>query len=140
MSERPTSYPPAVNRGDKGQPRETYRRGSRGPWLVYANSGTRPHYLATGASTGPSSGCTGESVAILHGRTWTDTRPWPGDWARVPEVGVDAFKNGSGAPASMRLHFAPARPERTTSSAYPKWAAVPRKSAAPLPHHDTFCP
>ncbi|MEV8512543.1 cupin domain-containing protein [Dactylosporangium sp. NPDC051484] len=48
------------------------------------------------------------SVRIYDGRRWIDTEP--GDFVYVPEGGVHAFRNESGAPAEILLHFAPGAP------------------------------
>nr|WP_239542869.1 cupin domain-containing protein [Micromonospora terminaliae] len=48
------------------------------------------------------------SVRVYDGRRWIDTAP--GDFVHVPEGGVHAFRNESGEPASMLLHFAPGAP------------------------------
>jgi quercetin dioxygenase-like cupin family protein len=48
------------------------------------------------------------SVAIFNGERWIDTEP--GDWVHVPEGGIHGFKNRSGSPAAMLLHFAPGAP------------------------------
>jgi quercetin dioxygenase-like cupin family protein len=48
------------------------------------------------------------SVRIYDGRRWLDTSP--GDFVHVPEGGIHAFRNESGASASMLIHFSPAGP------------------------------
>jgi uncharacterized RmlC-like cupin family protein len=47
-------------------------------------------------------------VRIYDGACWIDTGP--GDFVHVPEGGIHAFRNESGAPASMLIHFAPGAP------------------------------
>jgi mannose-6-phosphate isomerase-like protein (cupin superfamily) len=47
-------------------------------------------------------------VGIYNGRKWIDTEP--GDWVHVPAGGIHGFKNESGEPASMLLHFSPGAP------------------------------
>jgi len=47
-------------------------------------------------------------VRIFDGSGWIDATP--GDFVHVPEGGVHAFRNESGEPASMLLHFAPGAP------------------------------
>ncbi|WP_431937133.1 cupin domain-containing protein [Micromonospora sp. RP3T] len=47
-------------------------------------------------------------IRIYDGRRWIDTGPE--DFVHVPEGGVHAFRNESGRPASMLLHFAPGAP------------------------------
>ena len=45
------------------------------------------------------------TIRLFNGERWTDGTP--GDFLYVPEGGVHAFRNESGQPASMLLHFAP---------------------------------
>jgi mannose-6-phosphate isomerase-like protein (cupin superfamily) len=127
------SYPQPRYLGDDGEPTATYRPAGHDPELVYA-AGTRVHYLATGASTNGQFGLyrwdmTGRpsgppphfhrsisesffilsgTVRIFDGTRWIDATP--GDFVHVPEGGVHAFRNESGEPASMLLHFAPGAP------------------------------
>jgi mannose-6-phosphate isomerase-like protein (cupin superfamily) len=127
------SYPTARYLGTDGEVSATYRPVGTAPDLVFPN-GTRVHYLATGASNrglfglyrwemGPEPGGAGPhvhrtisesffvlfgSVRIYDGRRWIDTQP--GDFVHVPEGGIHGFRNESGAPASMLLHFAPGAP------------------------------
>jgi mannose-6-phosphate isomerase-like protein (cupin superfamily) len=127
------SYPQPRYMGDGGELIATYRPAGHEPELVYA-AGTRVHYLATGASTngqfglyrwdmaGPRSGpdphfhrsisesffILSGTVRIFDGTRWIDASP--GDFVHVPEGGVHAFRNESGEPASMLLHFAPGAP------------------------------
>jgi mannose-6-phosphate isomerase-like protein (cupin superfamily) len=127
------SYPAPRYVGDGGDVNAAYRPDGSKPELTYA-SGNTVHYLATGATTngqfglyrwemGPNPGgpdphfhrsisesfyILSGAVAIYDGRQWIDTEP--GDWVHVPEGGVHGFKNNSGAPASMLLHFAPGAP------------------------------
>jgi mannose-6-phosphate isomerase-like protein (cupin superfamily) len=101
--------------------------------LVYPN-GNAVHYLATGTTThglfglyrwemGPEASGPGPhfhrtisesffilsgSVRIYDGTRWIDTRP--GDFIHVPEGGIHGFRNESGEPATMLLHFAPGAP------------------------------
>ena len=127
------TYPPPLYHEESGAISATYRPAATEPELVY-RSGTKVHYLSTGASTGGlfgmyrwecGPGVTGpdphfhrslaESFYILSGtmriydgKQWLDTEP--GDWVHVPAGGVHGFKNESGEPASMLLHFAPGAP------------------------------
>ena len=127
------SYPPPRYQGDTGELSATYRPLDTEPELTYA-SGNTAHYLATGASTNGQFGLyrwnmgpkpsgpdphfhrsVSESfyilsgtVRIFDGARWIDTEP--GDFVHVPEGGIHAFRNESGAPASMLLHFAPGAP------------------------------
>jgi mannose-6-phosphate isomerase-like protein (cupin superfamily) len=127
------SYPPPRYLGEAGELTATHRPADAEPELVYA-AGTRVHYLATGASTngqfglyrwdmaGPPSGpdphfhrsisesfyILSGTVRIFDGTRWIDATP--GVFVHVPEGGVHAFRNESGEPASMLLHFAPGAP------------------------------
>jgi mannose-6-phosphate isomerase-like protein (cupin superfamily) len=127
------TYPEPRYLGAKGEISATYRPAGQQPELTYA-SGTTVHYLATGASTdgkfglyrwemGPQPGgpdphfhrtiaesfyILSGSVRIYDGTRWIDTAP--GDFVHVPEGGIHAFRNESGAPASMLIHFAPGAP------------------------------
>jgi mannose-6-phosphate isomerase-like protein (cupin superfamily) len=127
------SYPEPRYHGEAGEPSATLRRADHEPEVRYPNGGAA-HYLATGASTdglfglyrwemGPEpSGpaphfhrtitesfyvLTG-TVKIFDGRDWLDCGP--GDFVHVPIGGIHGFRNESGAPASMLLHFAPGAP------------------------------
>jgi mannose-6-phosphate isomerase-like protein (cupin superfamily) len=127
------SYPQPRYFGDQGEVSVSYRPADQGPELVFANGGSA-HYLATGASTNGQFGLyrwlmgpqpsgpdphfhksisesfyilTG-TVRIYDGKRWIDT--YPGDFVHVPEGGIHAFRNESGEPASMLLHFAPGAP------------------------------
>jgi mannose-6-phosphate isomerase-like protein (cupin superfamily) len=127
------TYPPPQYHGEKGEISARYRPDGTPPELVYDN-GTVVHYLATGESTGGlfglyrwecGPGVTGPdphfhrsisesfyilsgSMRIYDGTRWIETTP--GDWVHVPIGGVHGFKNESGAPASMLLHFSPGAP------------------------------
>lgn len=156
------SYPEARYRGEGGEISATYRPDGSKPELTYA-SGTTCHYLATGATTngqfglyrwemGPDPGgpdphfhrsvsesfyiLTG-SVAIYDGTRWVETEP--GDWVHVPEGGVHGFKNNSGAPASMLLHFAPGAPREGYFEGLPNLRDLSDdERAAFFLEHDTF--
>lgn len=127
------SYPEPRYLGTTGELTATYRPAGHEPDLSYTG-GTTVHYLATGASTdgrfglyrwdmGPApSGPAAHfhrsisesfyvlsgTIRIFDGVRWIDARP--GEFVHVPEGGVHAFRNESGAPASMLLHFAPGAP------------------------------
>jgi mannose-6-phosphate isomerase-like protein (cupin superfamily) len=127
------SYPEPRYLGKGGEVSATYRSVDRAPELTSA-SGNTTHYLATGKSThglfglyrlnmSPEPGGPGphfhrtitESFFILSGTVkiydgghWIDARP--GDFAHVPEGGIHGFRNESGQPASMLIHFAPGAP------------------------------
>lgn len=127
------SYPPPLYDGESGEVSATVRPATAEPDLVYPN-GNRVTYLATGEGAGGLFGLyrwefseavsgpgahfhrtvsesfyilTGE-VKIYDGRGWVTARP--GDFLHVPPGGLHGFRNESGAPASMLLHFAPGAP------------------------------
>jgi len=128
------SYPPALYQGTTGIVAASYRPAGRPPDIANTRTGTRVHYLATGQATGGKFGLyrwemgpaeSGPdphfhrtltesfyvlegSVAIFDGEHWIDTEP--GDWIHVPEGGVHGFKNRSGSPAAMLIHFSPGAP------------------------------
>jgi len=127
------SYPEPVYLGQGGEASATLRPADSDPELVYPN-GTRCHYLMTGQRshglfglyrwemdgrpTGPgphfhrtiseSFYILSGSVRIYDGRRWIDTSA--GDFIHVPEGGLHGFRNESGAPAAMLIHFAPGAP------------------------------
>jgi mannose-6-phosphate isomerase-like protein (cupin superfamily) len=127
------SYPDPVYLGSSGVVSATYRSGDQAADLTYPNGNT-VHYLGTAASTngqfglyrwemGPLPSGPGAhfhrsisesfyvlsgSIRIFDGRRWIDTRP--GDFVHVPEGGIHGFRNESGEPASMLIHFAPGAP------------------------------
>lgn len=127
------SYPQARYPGESGEASATYRPVDHEPEVVFAN-GMRFHYLATGGLTrglfglyrcemgsepsgpGPHFHRTitesfyvlAGHVRIYDGREWIDAQP--GDFVHVPEGGLHGFRNESGAPASMLIHFAPGAP------------------------------
>jgi mannose-6-phosphate isomerase-like protein (cupin superfamily) len=126
------SYPEPRYHG-AGEASATYRPADHAPELTYPNGNTA-HYLATGASTdglfglyrwemGPAPSGPGPhfhrsiaesfyvltgTVRIYDGARWIDTVP--GDFIHVPAGGIHGFRNESGEPASMLLHFAPGAP------------------------------
>lgn len=127
------SYPEPRYPGSTGEVSASIRAGDATPDLSYP-SGTRVHYLASGASTDGKFGLyrwdmgttpggadphfhrtISESFFVLSGAvqlydgdTWRDGRP--GDFLFVPEGGIHAFRNESGVPASMLILFAPGAP------------------------------
>jgi mannose-6-phosphate isomerase-like protein (cupin superfamily) len=127
------TYPEPRYLGEAGEVSAGYRPADHAPDLTYRN-GTTVHYLATGAATdglfglyrwemGPEpSGLDPHfhrsifesfyilagTVRIFDGTRWIDTRP--GDFVHVPPGGMHGFRNESGEPASMLLHFAPGAP------------------------------
>jgi mannose-6-phosphate isomerase-like protein (cupin superfamily) len=127
------TYPNPRYLGDDGEVTATFRPCGHEPDVTYPGGNT-VHYLATGVSThgqfglyrwqmGPEPSGPGPhfhrsisesffivsgSVRIFDGNRWIDTVP--GDFVHVPEGGIHAFRNESGEPASMLLHFAPGAP------------------------------
>ncbi|MCO5996001.1 cupin domain-containing protein [Actinoallomurus rhizosphaericola] len=127
------SYPPARYEGENGEISATYRPTGHEPELTYS-SGNTVHYLATGEATGGLFGLyrwvmgpkpsgpdphfhrsiaesfyiLSGTVRIYNGERWIDTVP--GDFVHVPAGGIHAFRNESGEPASMLLHFSPGAP------------------------------
>ncbi len=156
------SYPLPHYLSENGELTATYRPAGHDPEWSYSN-GTRVHHLATGATTngqfglyrwemGPGPGgpdphfhrSFSESfyvlsgiVTIYDGSRWFDTEP--GDWVHVPEGGIHGFRNDSGEPASMLLHFAPGAPREAYFEHLPELAT---KSAEEREEfflrHDTF--
>lgn len=138
------SYPEARYFGDAGEASATLRRTSVPADVTYAN-GTTADYLATGASTGglfglyrwnmgPEASGPGphfhrtlaESFYVLLGRVRIfDGTEWieaePGDFVHVPIGGIHGFRNESGAPASMLIHFAPGAPREGYFEGLAKW-------------------
>ena len=126
------SYPEPRYLGDGGETSATARAAGAPRDLVLAT--TNVHYLATGAGTGgdfglyrwemtgPPSGpaphfhrsitesfyVLSGTVRLYDGADWTDAGP--GDFHFVPPGGIHAFRNESGAPASMLLLFTPGAP------------------------------
>jgi mannose-6-phosphate isomerase-like protein (cupin superfamily) len=155
------SYPDPVYAGD-GERSATFRPAGTPRELDYGNrSGAR--YLATGASTsgqfglyrwemGPGSQgpaphfhrAISESfyvldggVQIYDGERWLDARP--GDFAHVPPGGVHAFRNDSGAPAAMLLHFAPGAPREDYFETLPRLGEMSdEEREAFFVRHDTY--
>jgi mannose-6-phosphate isomerase-like protein (cupin superfamily) len=127
------SYPEPRYTSEEGEASAWYRPAAEPPEIVYPNGNTL-RYLATGTSTeglfglyqwdmGPESSGPGPhfhrtisesfyvlagTVRIYDGNRWIDTEP--GDFVHVPPGGVHGFRNESGEPASMLLHFAPGAP------------------------------
>jgi mannose-6-phosphate isomerase-like protein (cupin superfamily) len=126
------SYPEPLYLGEGGEVSAYYRPTDHAPELVYP-SGTRIHYLATGETTAGGYGLyryemsgpggpgphfhrtisesfyilTG-TMEIFNGDKWINASV--GDFVHVPAGGIHGFRNTSGEPASMLLHFAPGAP------------------------------
>jgi mannose-6-phosphate isomerase-like protein (cupin superfamily) len=147
------SYPPSRYNGDAGEVSATVRRASSDPDLEYAN-GTSARFLATGASTdglfglfrfdmSESKGGPGPhfhrtmaesffvldgSIQFYDGTGWVDAAP--GDFVHVPPGGIHGFRNESGAPASMLIHFAPGGPREAYFAGTARWSKGGRPSEA----------
>ncbi|GGQ11903.1 cupin domain-containing protein [Streptosporangium pseudovulgare] len=159
------TYPEPRYLGADGEISATYRPAGHEPELTY-HSGNTVHYLATGATTdgrfglyrwemgpqpsGPSAHfhrsisesffILAGSVRIYDGTRWIDTAP--GDFVHVPEGGIHAFRNESGEPASMLLHFAPGAPREGYFEGLAEFAVSGRPTDEELTEfyfrHDTF--
>ena len=127
------SYPEPRYLGKNGEVSSTFRAANQPPDVAIGQD-TCIQYLATGASTheqfglyrwdmGPEPAGAGAhyhrtfsesffvvsgSVQLFDGNSWLDGQP--GDFVYVPEGGLHAFRNDSGAPASMLILFAPGAP------------------------------
>lgn len=146
------SYPPTRVPGDTGQVSATARPADAAPELVLPT--TNVHYLATGTTTGgdfglyrwemtgPPSGPAPHfhrtitesfyvlegTVRLYDGAAWTEARP--GDFHFVPPGGIHAFRNESGAPASMLLLFTPGAPREAYFEGLAEIAASGRELSA----------
>ncbi|MCP2339913.1 cupin domain-containing protein [Actinomadura rupiterrae] len=156
------TYPEPKYLGEGGEASATYRPSTTDPDYVY-DSGTRVHYLATGASTGGKFGLyrwemsgtpSGPSphfhrsisesfytlagtIKIFDGAKWIDTTA--GDWVHVPEGGVHGFRNESGEPASMLIHFSPGAPREAYFEGTPHLGEMTdEERVAFFLEHDTF--
>ena len=159
------SYPPPLYDGENGEVSAWISPADREPDLVYPN-GNRVTYLATGATTGGLFGLyrwefseavsgpgphfhrtmaesfyvlSGE-VRVYDGNGWVSARP--GDFLHVPPGGLHGFRNESGAPASMLLHFAPGGPREAYFEGLVRLASGEKWSedeyAAFMSEHDNF--
>ena len=159
------SYPEPRYRGDTGLTNATMRPSAHEPELTYPSGGT-VHYLATGESTGGQFGLyrwemaavqggpephfhrtisesffvLSGSIRLFDGKDWRDGTP--GDFLFVPEGGIHAFKNESGAPASMLILFAPGAPREdyfeTTARLAGGLKLTDEEKAAFYRRHDTY--
>jgi mannose-6-phosphate isomerase-like protein (cupin superfamily) len=160
------SYPQDLYLGESGEVSATYRPAGQPPDLTIGPI-TATSYLATGASThgqfglyrwdmgpqpaGPAAHfhrTISESffilaglVRIFDGAKWIDAAA--GDFVYVPEGGIHAFRNESGAPASMLLLFAPGAPREPYFETLAEAAATGRalsgeELARLYRDHDTY--
>ncbi|HEY6744687.1 MAG TPA: cupin domain-containing protein [Mycobacteriales bacterium] len=159
------SYPEPRYHGDGGEISATVRPGDAAPDLILP--ATDVHYLATGTSTGGDFGLyrwemtgapTGPAphfhrsitesfyvldgtVRLYDGNAWTDATA--GDFHFVPPGGTHAFRNESGAPASMLLLFTPGAPREAYFEGLAELAASGRQPSPEemtefLRRHDQF--
>jgi mannose-6-phosphate isomerase-like protein (cupin superfamily) len=161
----PIAYPSDRYHGESGEVSATYRPADHPPELVNPGGGGA-HYLATGASTGGAFGLyrwemgpglggpdphfhrsisesfyvLSGTIRVYDGSRWIDTAP--GDFVHVPEGGIHGFRNESGEPASLLLHFAPGAPREdyfeTLADAARREAMDEEARAAFMFRHDTF--
>jgi mannose-6-phosphate isomerase-like protein (cupin superfamily) len=154
------TYPEPRYLGEGGEISATYRPSGQEPDLAYGPV-ANVHYLATGKTTGGDFGLyrwnmgpnpagpdphfhrsISESFYILEGTVrifdgskWIDCGP--GDFVHVPPGGIHAFKNESGAPASMLLHFSPGAPREAYFEGLPSmFAATDEEKAEFYTRHD----
>jgi mannose-6-phosphate isomerase-like protein (cupin superfamily) len=143
------TYPAPRYHGSRGEQSATYRPADHEPELTYPNGNT-VHYLATGASTdglfglyrwemGPKRSGPGPhfhrtiaesfytlsgTIQIYDGRRWVDTKS--GDFVHAPIGAIHGFRNESGEPASMLIHFAPGAPREEYFEGLARFAASGR--------------
>jgi mannose-6-phosphate isomerase-like protein (cupin superfamily) len=155
-------YPENRYRGDTGEASARHRSADAAPDVSHP-SGTKVHYLATGASTdgqlglyrwemGPGRGgpdphfhrSITESFYVLSGTRrlhagtdWLDSRP--GDFLYVPQGGVHGFRNESGEPASMLILFTPGAPREDYFERVATTSSMTEQERAEFfLRHDTF--
>ncbi len=148
------SYPPSRYTAAAGESSAVLRSGAEPPDLRI-RADTAVHHLAIGAATdgafglyrwemlGPPTGPAAHfhrtfsesfyvlsgTVGLFDGTRWTDAAP--GDFLYVPPGGVHAFRNESGAPASMLLLFAPGAPREEYFAELAEIAASGRQLSEP---------
>ena len=148
------TYPPALYHGESGEVSATLRPVSAPPDVVYP-SGNTVDYLATGAATGALFGLyrwsmvgrggpgphfhrtltesfyvLAGTIQIFDGTVWRDCQP--GDFVHVPIGGIHGFRNASGEPASMLIHFAPGAPREGYFEGNARMAAGDKPDAEAL--------
>jgi mannose-6-phosphate isomerase-like protein (cupin superfamily) len=156
------SYPDARYLGDTGDVSAVLRRAGAPPELTLGGGGSAS-YLATGASTngqfglyrwdmGPEPSGPGThfhrtisesffilsgTVRVFNGEDWADATA--GDFLFVPEGGLHAFRNDSGAPASMLILFAPGAPREGYFEGLPGLSQLSEEERAEFfVRHDTY--
>jgi quercetin dioxygenase-like cupin family protein len=165
--QRSPGYPNRIFHADAGEASATFRSHTVGHDLEMGPGGTRTSYLATGRLTaghfglyqwdmaaaggGPSPHfhrTMSESfyvregtVSLYDGNGWRDAVA--GDFLYVPPGGIHAFRNESGAPASMLILFAPGAPREAYFEALAQFRTQgrtmsPEEEADLLRRHDQF--
>jgi quercetin dioxygenase-like cupin family protein len=77
------------------------------------------------------------TIRIFDGHEWIDTRP--GDFIHVPIGGIHGFRNASGEPASMLIHFAPGAPREAYFEGTPRLSGMTEEErAAFMRRHDQY--
>jgi mannose-6-phosphate isomerase-like protein (cupin superfamily) len=155
-------YPEDRYAGPGGEASGRLRPAGAPPDLVNA-SGTKVHYLATGADTdgqlglyrfemGSGLGGPGPhfhrsitesfyvlsgAIRLFDGTGWVDGRP--GDFLYIPQGGVHGFRNESGEPASMLILFTPGAPREDYFERVAQAASMSEEDRAEFYlRHDTF--
>jgi mannose-6-phosphate isomerase-like protein (cupin superfamily) len=159
------SYPNPRYVGESGETSGRFRPQSQQADLTYTN-GVRVSYLATMLSTSGEFGLyrwdfastisgpdphfhrtisesffvLSGTVRLYDGRQWVDATS--GDFLFVPEGGIHAFKNESGAEASMLLLFAPGAPREEYFETLAEWAKgrtmTEEQKSEFFARHDTY--
>lgn len=156
------TYPEQFYTRPEGEKSAWFRSAQSPPELV-RGGGTRAHYLATGSTTGglyglykwemgPAAGGAdphfhrtfSESFYVLSGMVqlfdgdeWIDGSE--GDFVHVPPGGIHAFRNRSGAPAAMLIHFAPGAPREAYFNGLDRLAGMSAEErSAFLVEHDNL--
>ncbi len=155
------SSPDAMYLGTSGELTTGFRPATTAPELPRSNGAAS--YLATGATTGgkfglyrwdmgpePSGPGThfhrtisesffilSGTVRVFNGEDWADAPA--GDFLFVPEGGLHAFRNDSGAPASMLILFAPGAPREGYFEGLPGLSQLSEEERAEFfVRHDTY--
>ncbi|CAN5329334.1 cupin domain-containing protein [soil metagenome] len=141
-----------------------FRSAKTAPDLV-RGGGNQAHYLATGGATGGlyglykwemGAGPVGAdphfhrtfseafyilsgTVQLFDGNEWIDGIV--GDFVHVPPGGIHAFRNHSGGPASMLIHFAPGAPREDYFNSLDRLSEMSTEErAAFFVEHDNLYP
>ena len=101
--------------------RGSARRPRRGERADAQPAGPAPHFHRT---ISESFFVLSGTVRLYNGERWSDARA--GDFLYVPEGGTHAFRNESGAPASMLILFVPGAPREGCFEALAEIAASGR--------------